>query len=43
MTYEAMKPKIIASIVLFNHSYDDIKDTLISLCHENGVEKSCPS
>lgn len=39
MTYEAMKPKIIASIVLFNHSYDDIKDTLISLCHESGVEK----
>ncbi|WPG57514.1 hypothetical protein SGJ47_12575 [Klebsiella pneumoniae] len=39
MTYKAMKPKVIASIVLFNHSYDDIKDTLLSLCHEESVEK----
>lgn len=25
MTYKAMKPKVIASIVLFNHSYDILK------------------
>ena len=28
MNYKAMKPKVIATIVLFNHSYDDIKDKL---------------
>ncbi len=39
MNYKAMKPKVIASIVLFNHSYDDIKDTFLSLCHEESVEK----
>ncbi|EML2249583.1 TPA: glycosyltransferase family 2 protein [Klebsiella aerogenes] len=39
MSYKAMKPKVIASIVLFNHSYDDIKDTLFSLSHEESVER----
>lgn len=39
MTYKAMKPKVIASIVLFNHSYDDIKDTLLSLCHKRALKK----
>ncbi|WP_439231880.1 hypothetical protein [Klebsiella quasipneumoniae] len=35
MNYKAMKPKVIASIVLFNHSYDDIKDTFPGKIHEH--------
>lgn len=39
MAYKAMKPRVIVSIVLFNHCYDDLKDTLSSLYDEICVEK----